>query len=175
MTLGRSLTGFCCHGLQLCQHPPFHSISPIHVSPRTPRHRQHSPEEVGGRWRGDGLVSLKPFCLLCSKSQAILNSSWMGSAQPTSARGCSVSGEWESLGCLLGLRNCETKAQTALLFLCSSPKPDSTPHLLPSGSGNKQGAILVIGLSRWLSSKEPACRRRKFNPRLGKIPWRRKW
>ena len=37
-----------------------------------------------------------------------------------------------------------------------------------------------IGLSRWLSGKESACqcrrhRRHGFNPRVGKIPWRRKW
>ena len=35
-------------------------------------------------------------------------------------------------------------------------------------------------LPRWCSGKEPACqgrrcRRRWFDPRLGKIPWRRKW
>ena len=39
-----------------------------------------------------------------------------------------------------------------------------------------------LGLARgslplWLSSKEPAhqCRRRVFDPWVGKIPWRRKW
>ena len=33
------------------------------------------------------------------------------------------------------------------------------------------------GLPRWLSSKESACqcRRRGFDPWIGKIPWRRKW
>ena len=32
-------------------------------------------------------------------------------------------------------------------------------------------------LTRWLSGKESACqcRRHRFNPRGGKIPWRRKW
>ena len=33
------------------------------------------------------------------------------------------------------------------------------------------------GLPRWRSGKEPACRckRCRFNPWVGKIPWRRKW
>ena len=35
----------------------------------------------------------------------------------------------------------------------------------------------MVGLPRWLSGKEPACqcRRRRFYPWIGKIPWRRKW
>ena len=34
-----------------------------------------------------------------------------------------------------------------------------------------------VGLPRWFSGKEPACqcRRCRFNPWAGKIPWRRKW
>ena len=34
-----------------------------------------------------------------------------------------------------------------------------------------------IGLSWWLSNKESTCQRRRcrFNPWVGKIPWRRKW
>ena len=34
-----------------------------------------------------------------------------------------------------------------------------------------------IHLPRWLSGKDPACwcRRREFNPRVRKIPWKRKW
>ena len=33
------------------------------------------------------------------------------------------------------------------------------------------------GLPRWFSGKESACqcRRRVFDPWIGKIPWRRKW
>ena len=31
------------------------------------------------------------------------------------------------------------------------------------------------GLPWWLSGKEPACRRRGFDPWVMKIPWRRKW
>ena len=40
-----------------------------------------------------------------------------------------------------------------------------------------QGYIRSLGLPRWLSGKEFAChcRRRGFNPWVGKIPWRRKW
>ena len=35
----------------------------------------------------------------------------------------------------------------------------------------------TIGLSRWLSGKVSACqcRRRRFDPWVGKNPWRRKW
>ena len=34
-----------------------------------------------------------------------------------------------------------------------------------------------MGLPRWLSGKESACqsRRLRFDPWVGKIPWRRKW
>ena len=34
-----------------------------------------------------------------------------------------------------------------------------------------------IGLPWWLSGEEPACqyRRRRFDPWVGQIPWRRKW
>ena len=37
--------------------------------------------------------------------------------------------------------------------------------------------LLTTGLPRWLSGKEFACqgRRHKFDPWVGKIPWRRKW
>ena len=40
-----------------------------------------------------------------------------------------------------------------------------------------QGLYLYMELSGWLSGKEPAyqCRRRGFEPWVGKIPWRRKW
>ena len=33
------------------------------------------------------------------------------------------------------------------------------------------------GLLWWLSGKEPACqcRRRRFDPWVGKIPWKKKW
>ena len=43
-----------------------------------------------------------------------------------------------------------------------------------------QGLKSVIGLPRWYSGKESTCqcrrcRRRGFDPWLGKISWRRKW
>ena len=43
-----------------------------------------------------------------------------------------------------------------------------------------QGLKGVIGLPRWYSGKEPTCqcrrcKRRGFDPWLGKISWRRKW
>ena len=39
------------------------------------------------------------------------------------------------------------------------------------------GILFNTKLSRWHSGKESACqcRRRGFNPWVGKIPWRRKW
>ena len=45
---------------------------------------------------------------------------------------------------------------------------------------NLKGLVQFTGLPRWLSGKEPACqrrrhKRRRFLPRVGKIPWRRKW
>ena len=35
----------------------------------------------------------------------------------------------------------------------------------------------LIGLPKWHSGKESACQcsRHRFDPRTGKIPWRRKW
>ena len=41
-------------------------------------------------------------------------------------------------------------------------------------------AILVVGLPRWHSGKEPTCqcrrhKRQGFNPWVGKTPWSRKW
>ena len=43
----------------------------------------------------------------------------------------------------------------------------------------EQPTLLIIqeGLPRWLSGKESACqcRRCRFNPWVGEIPWRRKW
>jgi len=40
-----------------------------------------------------------------------------------------------------------------------------------------QGSIINLGLPWWLRGKESACqcRRHKFDPSVGKIPWRRKW
>ena len=54
------------------------------------------------------------------------------------------------------------------------------PYSLFSRGGtfeNKREGVIMIGLSWWLSSKESACQCRKcwFNPRVEKIPWRRKW
>ena len=52
---------------------------------------------------------------------------------------------------------------------------------LYSSSGQQQKGLETCGLPWWLSSKEPACQCRRcgrgcrFNPWVGKIPWRRKW
>ena len=44
-------------------------------------------------------------------------------------------------------------------------------------SGPLNSCIIPVWLPRWLSGKESACqcRRYRFNPWLGKIPWRREW
>jgi len=41
----------------------------------------------------------------------------------------------------------------------------------------KENWILFLWLPRWLRGKESACqcRRFRFDPWVGKIPWRRKW
>ena len=41
-------------------------------------------------------------------------------------------------------------------------------------------SLSFIGLPRWCTGKESAyefkrCKRHKFDPRVGKIPWRRTW
>ena len=38
---------------------------------------------------------------------------------------------------------------------------------------NEMNCKIPLGLPTWLSGKE--CRRRGFDPWVGKIPWRRKW
>ena len=40
-----------------------------------------------------------------------------------------------------------------------------------------RGKLAFLGLPRWLSGKESACqcRRHRFDPWVGRIPWRRKW
>ena len=42
---------------------------------------------------------------------------------------------------------------------------------------NKKGAVPLPGLPRWLSGWESTtqCRKHRFNPQVGKTPWRRKW
>ena len=49
--------------------------------------------------------------------------------------------------------------------------------LLCSASNDKVSAHACCILPRWLGSKESACqcRRCRFDPCIGKIPWRRKW
>ena len=50
------------------------------------------------------------------------------------------------------------------------------PKVLRSTTGYRQ-LPWFIGLSRWCRGNESArrCKRCKFNPCVGKIPWRRKW
>ena len=49
-------------------------------------------------------------------------------------------------------------------------------HVLGCKTG-ENGSCRPHGLPRWLSSKENACqcRRRRLDPWVEKIPWRRKW
>ena len=37
--------------------------------------------------------------------------------------------------------------------------------------------VVVVELPQWISGKESTCQRRRhrFDPWVGKIPWRRKW
>ena len=55
------------------------------------------------------------------------------------------------------------------------------PHIpLQEQSLQNRGYTSVYRLPSWLSGKEPtcqcrSCRRRGFNPWIGKLPWRRKW
>ena len=53
----------------------------------------------------------------------------------------------------------------------------SAKTLSPSVREFGEGLGLQRGLPWWLSGKESACqrRRRRFDPWVGKIPWRRKW
>ena len=41
----------------------------------------------------------------------------------------------------------------------------------------REGIRVMVGLPRWLSGKESTCqcRTHRFDPWVGKIPWRRKW
>ena len=41
----------------------------------------------------------------------------------------------------------------------------------------RDAILLSSSTTKWLSDKESACqcRRRRFNPWVGKIPWRREW
>ena len=57
------------------------------------------------------------------------------------------------------------------------PKRTDSHDPLEDQEVNLVGCDHLKGLSRWLSGKESACqcRRRGFDPRIGKIPWRRKW
>ena len=60
--------------------------------------------------------------------------------------------------------------------LCQAQGPDSNWE----ASEKRRPSALNSRLARWLRGKEPAhqcqrCRRHRFNPWVGKIPWRRKW
>ena len=75
---------------------------------------------------------------------------------------CSRHG-WVGEGCWGGDGGPEKPGETpaVLLSVCFCPSPPHSNVRLPG----------------WLSGKESACRcrRRRFHPSVGKIPWRRKW
>ena len=53
-----------------------------------------------------------------------------------------------------------------------------TKMVLFKWTGTDLGLLIYLSLlSRWLGSKESTCqcRRHRFDPWVGKIPWRRKW
>ena len=59
-------------------------------------------------------------------------------------------------------------------------KEDTAEHGLGRFSWEEHACIQALrrlGLPRWLSGKESACqcRRHRFDPWVGMIPWRRKW
>ena len=56
-------------------------------------------------------------------------------------------------------------------------KIDFEQILSSSTRNNFAFQFIIIGLPKWLSSTQSACqcRRHRFNPWVGKIPWRRKW
>ena len=84
----------------------------------------------------------------------------------------------------------EKLQQRALPPLCRNPQgrsrvsEEEAHSLLPRSCTflSKYNAIVIgpLGLLRWLNGKESSCqcrrqRRLKFNPWVGKIPWKRKW
>ena len=52
--------------------------------------------------------------------------------------------------------------------------PSTAPQVVITKNGSRR---FQMGLPRWLSGKESfcQCRKRGFDPWLGKLPWRRKW
>ena len=61
---------------------------------------------------------------------------------------------------------------------CGTPGHKSlsvSPHFLITG--NRFHLAFMTGLPLWLSGKESACqcRKHRFDPWVGNIPWRRKW
>ena len=62
-------------------------------------------------------------------------------------------------------------------FVQKKKKIDFEQILSSSTRNNFAFQFIIIGLPKWLSSTQSACqcRRHRFNPWVGKIPWRRKW
>ena len=67
-----------------------------------------------------------------------------------------------------------------MLSCLKMPSQFDGHFLFPLSSNKKGGEGRVRGLPSWLSGKESTCqckrhRRGRFDPWVGKIPWRREW
>ena len=89
--------------------------------------------------------------------QAVTVWRWTGSS---CHRICTQGAQWEAA----------QKVNIPLRMVRRKWGNQSTPHTVNPG-------WTLAGLPRWLSGEESAhqCRRRRFDPWIRKIPWRRKW
>ena len=100
---------------------------------------------------------------------------------------CSLPGSSASLLCPWDSPGMNTGVDCQALFQAIVPTQGWNLHLLHRQAGSlppvppgkpdhhKSYHLFNPGLPWWLSTKEPACqcRRRRFHPWVGKIPWRR--
>ena len=71
-------------------------------------------------------------------------------------------------------RQAQVTNETIIPGKVQASQEDTARTLIPELTALK---ACIIKLPRWLRGKESACqcRRRRFDPWVGKIPWRRKW
>ena len=131
------------------------------------------------------------------------NSEWPQRWQPTRLpRLWDSPGKNTGVGCHFLLQCMKVKSESEVTQLCPTPSdpmdcslPGSSVHGIFQARVLEWGAIAFSGLystafnckfqytywlpgaSRWLSAKEYSCqcRRHRFDPWVGKIPWKRKW
>ena len=73
---------------------------------------------------------------------------------------------------------CQLPCSHELLFRSRHHRALTFPSTLsPSLAYKHLGDSIFLPIPRWFSGKESACqcRRHRFDPCVGKIPWRRKW